>query len=87
MEQAGQVNRITYPLRVPGISGFKEFFIIVLSVYVGCSIRKKYNLILCSIHADKKGFAGDGELVDALYKEVFLCAKTDYYILLLVFIA
>jgi hypothetical protein len=33
VEQAGQVNRITYPLRVPGISGFMEFFIIVLRIY------------------------------------------------------
>ena len=29
-------------------------------IFDGCSIRKKYNLISCSIQADKKGFAEYG---------------------------
>jgi hypothetical protein len=39
VEQAGQVNRITYPLRVPAISGFTEFFIIGLVFFSRCSLR------------------------------------------------
>jgi len=43
VEQAGQVNRITYPLRVPGISGFIEFFIIVIRILLWCSLRGEFH--------------------------------------------
>jgi hypothetical protein len=59
VEQAGQVNRITYPLRVPGISGFTEFFIIFTDFLLGVLSGVKYTLISDPIlYPDKKGFAG-----------------------------
>ncbi|PKL58964.1 MAG: hypothetical protein CVV34_00330 [Methanomicrobiales archaeon HGW-Methanomicrobiales-5] len=61
---------MTYPLRVPGISGFTEFFIIVLQILMGVFVRVKCTLI--SIHTDKKGFAGDGERILPT-KGSFLC--------------
>jgi hypothetical protein len=41
VEQSGQVNRMTYPLRVPGISGFTEFFIIVVRIFSMRSLRSE----------------------------------------------
>jgi len=78
VEQPGQVNRITYPLRVPGISGFMEFFIIAVLMLIGVLSGVKYTLISCSIHADKKGFAGNDEWTHPR-QGAFLFAKTGCY--------
>jgi len=72
------VNRITYPLRVPGISGFAEFFIIFLDFLRGVLSGVKCTLISGLIHyPDKKGFAGYLRGGRARDEGLFLFAKTD----------
>jgi hypothetical protein len=37
-EHLGQVNRITYPVLVPGTSGFWKFFVICIFIFKDCLI-------------------------------------------------